>query len=1101
MAQADKTAVAQLQQNVITANAMQTFVYPGMLRITKKEAPKIKIRPEIFRLHQQYPSQPLTNSFQSLPAKQNYLPGSRQAAEQVCTDSSFIKLLGITNAAVYINDVTQTADGGVLIPCYIDDTTYTGPSAGTYGLLIKADADGSIDWIRQFECGQSSGCFYTWMIRAFELSNNDIICYGAMQINSNTNTFKTIVCRFSSTGNLIWKNVIHSTIGIFNSPSGTFSFFVEGVADGLNGDVILAGTSNSNLSSGKIETVVRLNSSGQLVWDANFGNHGADGSYRFGAEGVNVFVQNGEIILAGLSHGTNNPITPAAINFLKLDYSNGNLINKRFFLPDYTDINEEFQKTFTFWYNNFIRLQNGHYLFSGKLFSDFMNVTPIKEHFGVVEFDANFNLVNAYTIRSGLTTNYYNNFLHFDQSGKAVLTLLEYLGSYEANVFFAAYENGQFLKQRKVYYPSTGMPGNNGFIFSPDNGYAYIQTHFATQPVAKSHIEFRKMHNSDTASVCFGKDSLLLSFGALNIIEDPNYFYLDPNEPNKMLSSNEAISITDTITHNAINGCEQKNFCDTVKIHGPSNICGAINPVTYTSFKNTECGGIVQWNMPSNAIDSFKVVNDTTVQVWYKNINWQGYIYASLPAGACNAPASDSLQINLIASPTPVNLGPDLELCNQNTLQLHAGNFYNTYLWQDASTDSLLTVTQPGLYWVEVTDACNNRYRDSITISPLIIQVDIGPDRIKCNNDTIQLQASAGFINYQWSENYYISSLTTAQTVVNPPMDTAYYLRAEKFPGCYAYDTVRITVNNSPPVNLGPDTRFCTGDSIVLNAGNGFSQYQWSTGANSPALVVHNSGTYSLAATAANGCISRDTITIGPLHALPVINLGADAPLCSGSTRTLNAGNGYTVYVWNTGSTAPFITANTTGMYFVQVTDANGCKGTDTVRVTQLLPLPAGFLPGDTAICSYGTITLQPLSTYNQYNWSTGSIQPTITIAQPGTYWLQVRDNNNCAGTDTIIVDTKECSKGLFVPSGFTPNNDGKNDVLKPFLFGNVLSYRFVIYNRWGHPVFQSVTVGEGWNGMVKGVPTDGNVFVWQCTYQLQGEAVQNAKGTVTLIR
>ena len=100
-----------------------------------------------------------------------------------------------------------------------------------------------------------------------------------------------------------------------------------------------------------------------------------------------------------------------------------------------------------------------------------------------------------------------------------------------------------------------------------------------------------------------------------------------------------------------------------------------------------------------------------------------------------------------------------------------------------------------------------------------------------------------------------------------------------------------------------------------------------------------------------------------------------------------------------------------------------------------------------------------------------------------------------------MIVNPKKCMKGLYVTSGFNTNGDGKNDVLKPFLFGNVKKYEFRIFNRWGETVFATKDLNAGWNGLYKGVPQDANVFIWSCRYQLEGEEEKTGRGTVVLIR
>jgi gliding motility-associated-like protein len=112
-----------------------------------------------------------------------------------------------------------------------------------------------------------------------------------------------------------------------------------------------------------------------------------------------------------------------------------------------------------------------------------------------------------------------------------------------------------------------------------------------------------------------------------------------------------------------------------------------------------------------------------------------------------------------------------------------------------------------------------------------------------------------------------------------------------------------------------------------------------------------------------------------------------------------------------------------------------------------------------------------------------------------------VKDANNCTGKDTILVGPKDCMKGFYIPTAFTPNGDGKNDVFRPMLFGNVKKYQFTIYNRWGQAVFQTSDLSKSWDGTFGGETQDSNVFIWSCTYQFEGEEIKQEKGTVVVIR
>ena len=184
---------------------------------------------------------------------------------------------------------------------------------------------------------------------------------------------------------------------------------------------------------------------------------------------------------------------------------------------------------------------------------------------------------------------------------------------------------------------------------------------------------------------------------------------------------------------------------------------------------------------------------------------------------------TDSVLLTIAESPGPVNIGPDTAICQSNTITLNARRGYATYLWNNGATDSLITVSAPGIYYVDVTDACGNSFSDTVLVSPAPpVLISLGPDRAKCNSDTMHLQAPPGFMNYTWSPNYNINTTNTQQVVINPAVDTAYILKAEKTPGCFGYDTIRINVDHSLPINFGPDKGLCAGDSLILDAGAGF---------------------------------------------------------------------------------------------------------------------------------------------------------------------------------------------------------------------------------------------------------------------------------------
>lgn len=246
------------------------------------------------------------------------------------------------------------------------------------------------------------------------------------------------------------------------------------------------------------------------------------------------------------------------------------------------------------------------------------------------------------------------------------------------------------------------------------------------------------------------------------------------------------------------------------------------------------------------------------------------------------------------------------------------------------------------------------------------------------------------------------------------------------------------------------------------------------------------------------GCDSIITthLTVNPK---PSPNLGPDRDLCSNSALTLAPGS-FTSYSWHDMSTENNFIVTNSGVYWVTVTNSNNCSATDSLVISVVLP-PSGFLKHTDSICSYDKLTLKPLSNFNNYYWSTGASQSSIIINGPGQYWLRATDAKGCMGTDTITIYPKQCMVGVYVPTGFTPNGDGKNDTFKALVFGKIQSFKLQIVDRSGALIFQTTDPDKGWDGIYKGNPYTTTTFVWQCFYQLENEQPAYQKGTLTLIR
>jgi gliding motility-associated-like protein len=116
-------------------------------------------------------------------------------------------------------------------------------------------------------------------------------------------------------------------------------------------------------------------------------------------------------------------------------------------------------------------------------------------------------------------------------------------------------------------------------------------------------------------------------------------------------------------------------------------------------------------------------------------------------------------------------------------------------------------------------------------------------------------------------------------------------------------------------------------------------------------------------------------------------------------------------------------------------------------------------------------------------------------------YMVQVFNQAGCVDTDYLKVTVFKTNPYVFVPTGFTPNGDGRNDEVKPIAVGVKTIKYFSIYNRWGQLIFTTTTNGKGWDGTLGGTPQGSNVFVWMVSAIDYLDKPIFLKGTVTLIR
>lgn len=193
--------------------------------------------------------------------------------------------------------------------------------------------------------------------------------------------------------------------------------------------------------------------------------------------------------------------------------------------------------------------------------------------------------------------------------------------------------------------------------------------------------------------------------------------------------------------------------------------------------------------------------------------------------------------------------------------------------------------------------------------------------------------------------------------------------------------------------------------------------------------------------------------------------------------------------------------ATQNGTYVDSIRSTNGCDSIITTRLT-LDSKPQIQLATTFVLCLDSTLLLQPIITNStQYHWQDGSIISTYLVNQEGTYTIAA--TNICGETQhATIVTSEDCSTcELFVPTAFSPNGDGVNDMIAPL--GNCIykNLSFKIFNRWGELVYITNSLQKPWNGYYKDIEQAVDTYSWILEYMDTKDKKYYQIGTFSLLR
>ena len=305
-----------------------------------------------------------------------------------------------------------------------------------------------------------------------------------------------------------------------------------------------------------------------------------------------------------------------------------------------------------------------------------------------------------------------------------------------------------------------------------------------------------------------------------------------------------------------------------------------------------------------------------------------------------------------------------------------------------------------------------------------------------CASGSAMLNGSAtgGATVYSWAPTTGLSNPNSASTMATPTATTTYVLTAGDGANCADVDTVVVTVNALPVVNIGPDTTLC-GGSILLSPGpQPNSTYLWSDNSTAQTLNVNSSGTYSVTVTnSITGCTNSDVVNV-VVHTPPTVTLGNDTLIC-GDVLVLDAGpHANSTYLWSNNGTQQTTTVFISGTYSVVVTDANGCTATDAMTVTFNQVPVVNFTAAMPVVClsdqQFALTTGSPAGgTYTGTGVSAGAFDPQAAGIGSHLITYTYTDSAGCtsSASDSVMVDGCLSTGGIsaFAAKLFPNPSDG----------------------------------------------------------------------------
>jgi len=481
-------------------------------------------------------------------------------------------------------------------------------------------------------------------------------------------------------------------------------------------------------------------------------------------------------------------------------------------------------------------------------------------------------------------------------------------------------------------------------------------------------------------------------------------------------------------------------------------------------------------------------------------------ISVSVTDATCTVNGSATLTITGVAPPYTVSW---------NTLPPQSGN--------------TATNLPPGTYQATITDAggCDTIIPVTIALNNNLFMT-VHSDTSLCGGGSFNANTVSNAASYSWSPITGVSNPAIANPVITPTVTTTYTVTGTTGI-CSISRSFTVTVLEKAIADFSYLTTPCSNNPVSFTdlstvTGGTINQWKWmengvviSTVQNPVLTLSQGMHTIGLLVTGTVGCTSDTVFKTLNVTRKPLIDMiFKDA--CKQTPVSFTAvdinGLGITGWTWifEDGSTinGPFATRTypVNGVFpvrLVAIAAATGCSSDTLLRPITIYGTNAYAGP-DTIAAPWQPIRLTGSGgisyswTPPQYLDNPSSQTPVATVNQTQSFILKAFTPEGCESYDTVVIKIYDGPE-IYLPTAFTPNGDGKNDVYRGIPIG-IKTYNYLrIYNRYGQEVFASKDPNKGWDGTLKGSKQGSNVYVVIASgYDFRGNLVER-QGTMMLIR